>query len=154
MTDKLDDVDREILHRIQDDARNNSNSEIAEDVGVSPSTISKRIKKLERSNIISGYTPNIDYNAAGYPLHVLFICNTPITERAGVIEQVLEIPGVVNVKELMSGNQNLHIEVVGREHEDITQLAIEIGDIGAQIIEEVLVKSEAGKPASVFKLES
>lgn len=151
MTNELDEVDKEILHLIQEDARNNTNSDLAEIIGVSPSTISKRIKKLEDSGVVKGYTPNIEYDIAGFPLRVLFICSAPITERGEVVQDVLDIPGVVNAKELMTGEQNLHIEVVGKQNEDITQLAYEISELGIQIGEEVLVKNEFPKPASVFK---
>ena len=148
---ELDKVDKEILHLIQEDARNNTNSDLAETIGVAPSTISKRIKNLEDSGVIRGYTPNIEYDTAGFPLYVLFICSAPITERGNLIQDVLDIPGVVSAKELMTGNHNLHIEVVGKQNEDITQLAFEISELGVQIGEEVLVKNEFPKPASIFK---
>lgn len=148
---ELDEVDREILHLIQEDARNNTNSYLAEAIGVSPSTISKRIKNLEDSGVIQGYTPNIEYDIAGFPLRVLFISSAPITERGHLIQDVLSIPGVVGAKELMTGNRNLHIEVVGKQNEDITQLAFEISELGVQISEEVLVKNEFPKPASIFQ---
>lgn len=150
MTYELDDVDKEILHMLQEDARNSTNSEIAEAVGISPSTVTKRLQKLESAGVIKGYTPNIDYDVAGYPLRVLFICQAPITDRGDLVNDVLEIPGVVKAKELMTGNHNLHIEVVGQHNEDITQLAFSITELGIQIGEEVLVKNEYPKPASVF----
>lgn len=150
MTYELDDTDKKILYMLQEDARNSSNSEIAETVGISPSTVSKRLQKLENAGVIMGYTPDIDYDVAGYPLRVLFICMAPITERGNLVNEVLEIPGVVNAKELMTGNHNLHIEVVGQQNEDITQLAFSITELGIQIGEEVLVKNEYPKPASVF----
>lgn len=150
MVYEVDDVDKEILHLLQEDARNHTNSQIAETVGISPSTVSKRLDKLETSGVIKGYTPNIDYDVAGYPLRVLFICKAPITERGDLVQDVLDIPGVVNAKELMTGDHNLHIEVVGRHNDDITELAFSMSELGVEIGEEVLVKNEYPKPASVF----
>lgn len=150
MVYELDDVDKEILCLLQEDARNHTNSQIAEAVGLSPSTVSKRLKKLETSGIIKGYTPNIDYDGAGYPLRVLFTCSASITKRGDLVKEVLDIPGVVSVKELMTGNHNLHIEVVGQTNDDVTDLAFAISELGIQIGEEVLVKNEFPKPASVF----
>jgi DNA-binding Lrp family transcriptional regulator len=150
MAYELDDTDKEILHLLQEDARNHANSQIAEAVGLSPSTVSKRLQKLEGSGVIKGYSPNIDYDVAGYPLRVLFICSASITERGDLINETLDIPGVVSAKELMTGNHNLHIEVVGQNSDDITDLAYSISELGIQIGEEVLVKNEYPKPASVF----
>lgn len=150
MAHELDEVDKEILHLLQDDARTN-NSDIADEVGVSPSTASKRIKKLEQSGIIKGYHPDIDYDTAGFPLRVLFICTAPIIDRYDLIQEVLDIPGVVNTLEIMTGTDNIHIEVVGQSNDDISELAFAISELGIQINEEVLVRNEYPKPASVFK---
>lgn len=146
----LDDKDKEILYYLQEDARNNTNAEISEQIGLSPSTVGKRIKRLESEDIIKGYHPDIDYDQADYPLHVPFICTTTITGRADLIQEVLALPGVVNVQELMTGEENVHIEVVGSENDDITELATAIDDLPIDINEEILVKNEYPQPASVF----
>ena len=147
----LDEIDRQILYMLQEDARNNTNTQIGEQVGVSASTIGKRINRLETDGIIKGYNPDIDYDLADYPLRVLFVCSTSVTERLNFIEQARELSGVVNIKELMTGQQNVHIEVVGSQLEDITRLATAIDDLGITIHEEILVKNEYPQPASVFK---
>lgn len=147
----LDEIDRQILYLLQEDARNNTNTEIGEQVGVSPSTVGKRINRLETAGIIKGYNPDIDYDLADYPLRVLFLCSTAITDRSSLIDQVRELRGVVNVKELMTGRDNVHIEVVGSHNEDITRLATAIDDIGLTLNEEILVKNEYLQPASIFK---
>lgn len=148
----LDEVDREILFMLQEDARNFSNADISEAVGVSASTVGKRIKELENNGIIQGYYPLIDYDQAEIPLRVLFICTTSITDRATFIQDVLDLRGVVNVRELMTGERNVLIEVVGRKNEDITRLATAIDDLGIRINEEILVKNEYPRPASVFEM--
>lgn len=147
---RLDDVDRRILHALQEDARNNTNAEISDRVGVSPSTVGNRIERLEDEGILKGYHPDIDYDRADLPLRVLFVCTTSITERGSLIREALELPGVVNVKELMTGENNVHVEVVGRSNEDVTRVATAIDDIGIRINEEILVKNEHHQPASVF----
>lgn len=146
----LDEVDRRILYLLQKDARNFTNTQIGERVGVSPSTVGKRIKRLEASGIVKGYNPDIDYDRADFPLRVLFVCTASIADRSDHVEQVLELRGVVNVKELMTGEENVHIEVVGSHNEDITRLATAIDELGIAISEEILVKNDYPRPASVF----
>lgn len=148
---ELDEIDEQILSILQDDARNNTNTLIGERVGVSPSTVGKRIKELERSGIIKGYKPDIDYDEAAFPLRVLFICTTGINERSDLIEEARSLRGVVSVRELMTGKENVHIEVVGQSNQDITHMATAIDSLGIDINEEILVKNEFHDPASVFR---
>ncbi|MFB6361990.1 MAG: Lrp/AsnC family transcriptional regulator, partial [Halobacteriales archaeon] len=54
--DGVDDVDRAILHALQEDARHTSSSDIAERTGTADSTVRKRIQRLESEGIIKGYT--------------------------------------------------------------------------------------------------
>lgn len=146
-----DDIDRRILSVLQEDARNNTNAAISEQVGVSPSTVGNRIRRLEEVGVIRGYKPDLDYDKADFPLRVLFICTAPIADRADLIGEVRKLPGVVNVRELMTGEENVHIEVVGSHNEDITYHATRIDDLGIDISEEILVKNEYPQPASVFE---
>lgn len=149
--DEFDDIDRGILVLLQEDARHNTNARISEQVGVSPSTVSNRISALEDRAVITGYRPEIDYERVAYPLRVLFVCTVPIPDRAASVRRVLELSGVVNVRELMTGEGNLHIEVVGEHHDDITRLATAIADIGITVEEVFFMKEEYTQPASVFE---
>lgn len=153
MTDEpLDDVDRAILFELQQDARNNTNAEIAERVGVSASTVGKRISRLEEEGIIRGYLPEIDYGQAGFPLQVLFVCTTPITDREPLIKEALEVETVINAREMMTGQGNVHILVVGRANDDITHAAHEIDEIGFTVNDEILMRAEYTRPSVVFGL--
>lgn len=51
----LDELDRHILYALQQDARHTSSGDIAEERGISASTVRKRIQQLEEEGIISGY---------------------------------------------------------------------------------------------------
>lgn len=150
MAEDLDETDKQILYLLQEDARNYTNSMIAEEVGLAPSTAGKRINRLEESGVIKGYDPNIDYGTAGFPLRVLFICNTSIIERGDLLTDLLETKGVVKATELMTGANNILIEVVGQTNDDITELAFAISELGIEINEEILIKSQHSRPASVF----
>lgn len=148
--EELDATNRHLLRLRQEDARNNTNTALSNAIGVSTSTVGARLNALESTGVIKGYKPSIDYGKAGFPLRVLFICTAPITARRRYIEAALRIPGVVDIKELMTAEENVHIEVVGQENDDITELASAIDSIGLSIREEILVKEDFSRPASVF----
>lgn len=151
--EEIDDVDRAILHALQEDARNMSSGDIAERTGTSDSTVRKRIQRLESSEIIKGYSAEVDYQKSGYPLRMLLYCTATITERGEQIPKILEIDGVVSVQELVTGEQNLLVTVVGETDSDITPVAQELLDMGLTVADEVLVRSHETKPFGKFDAE-
>jgi len=150
----IDDVDRAILYALQEDARNMSSGEIAERTGTSDSTVRKRIRRLEASGVIRGYTAEVDYQRAGYPLRMLLFCTAPIPERGGLIPEILEIDGVVSVQELVTGERNLLVTAVGESDVDITPVAQELLEVGLTIADEVLVRSHETTPFGRFDPEN
>ncbi len=63
----LDDVSLRILDIIQQNART-SNAEIARKVGMAPSAIFERIRKLESQGVIQGYAASLDPHVLGLDL--------------------------------------------------------------------------------------
>jgi DNA-binding Lrp family transcriptional regulator len=149
----LDDVDRAIIHALQTDARNTSSSEIAERTGTSGSTVRKRIQRLESEGVIKGYSADVDYQQSGYPLRMLLFCTASIPERGDLVPEILDIPGVVSVQELVTGEQNLLVTVVGESDSDITPVAQELLDMGLTVADEVLVRSHETTPFGEFNGE-
>lgn len=152
--DTLDDVDRGILHLLQQDARSMTTTEIGDAVGVSASTVGNRLQRLEEKGVIDGYHPKIDYHDAGFPLRVLFICTAPIPDREELGEEALNVSRVVNVKEIMAGVENLHVEAVARTRDDVTAVGRKLDKIGLDVVNEVLVKDEHNRPFDHFGEET
>ncbi|WP_227377062.1 Lrp/AsnC family transcriptional regulator [Haladaptatus halobius] len=150
MPRELDNVDRGVLHMLQEDARQMTAQEIADTVGVSPSTVRNRIDQLETEGIIKGYHPEIDYEAANLPLRVVFVCTAPPTERSGLADEVLDIKGVVDLREMMTGRRNIHIEVVGTSTVDITRITDAVHDLGLEIESSELMKRREIQPFNHF----
>ena len=147
---ELDDVDREILYALQEDARDLSSGEIADRTEASSSTVRKRIQQLESEGVIKGYSADIDYQKSGYPLRMLLFCTASIPERGDHIDDILDIPGVVSVQELVTGEQNLLVTAVGETDSDITPVAQELLDMGLDVADEVLVRSHESTPFGEF----
>ncbi|WP_227378964.1 Lrp/AsnC family transcriptional regulator [Haladaptatus halobius] len=146
----LDDLDRRILHLLQVDARGITDTEMAEDSNVTGTTIATRITKLEDQGIIRGYHPDIDYEQAGYPLVVLFICTAPLADRSTICEQALGIVGVVNIRQMMAGEQNLHIEVVAESISRIEEITKQLDGLGLTIHRSNLLATETVQPWNHF----
>jgi Lrp/AsnC family leucine-responsive transcriptional regulator len=152
--EEIDDVDRAILYALQEDARNMSSGDIAERTSTSDSTVRKRINHLESSEVIKGYSADVDYQQAGYPLRMLLYCTASIPERGDLIPDILDIDGVVSVQELVTGEQNLLVTAVGESDSDITPVAQALLDMGLTVADEVLVRSHETTPFGKFDSEN
>jgi DNA-binding Lrp family transcriptional regulator len=149
----LDPLDQYIVFRLQRDSRTTSAAEIAKDFDVSPSTVRNRIGRLEEDGVIQGSHLDIDYERVGYPLYTLIFCTAPIPEREKLAEEAVEVRGVVSVRELMTGEANLHIVAVGRDSEDLSRIGRDLSELGLEIVEEEFVHNEYTAPYDGFAPE-
>lgn len=128
----LDDVDRGILHQLQLNARQ-TDTEIAEKVDITSTTVRNRLDKLEDIGVIRGYSPEINYEKAGYPLHVMFVCTINPNDIESLAGQILDIHGVVTTRDLLGGERNLHIEIVAGSVREIEEIRNELAALGMTI---------------------
>lgn len=64
----LDDVDRSLLAALERDGRA-SYADLGRLVGLSPSAVTERVRRLEHSGVITGYSAEIDPEKLGLPIH-------------------------------------------------------------------------------------
>ncbi len=150
MGSRIDEIDRRILYRLVQDSRNTSTPEIAEEVNVSPGTIRNRINQLEDEGIILGYHANINYEKVGNRLVNLFKCSSSVRNRQKLVKKVLQVPGVIGVSEIMSGDEDLHIKAVAESTEDIRRIANDLIELNIEITDEDLVLREYFHPYHKF----
>ena len=144
-TDRLDDVDKQLLNLLQENARYTA-IELAEAIGVSDNTIHNRMEQLEEENIITGYTTTTDYDRTGLRLYFHFSCTARISERSDVAQQAMAMSQIIEVTELMTGHENLHLKAVGAEDEDITAIAEQLDNLPLEINDENLIRAEHTQP--------
>lgn len=81
----IDETDLKILDELRKDGRA-SFSDIADTLGVATSTVTGRFQKLQERGILTGFTPEIDYEELGFDLTAMIA----ITAEAEMIEQTAE----------------------------------------------------------------
>jgi len=150
----IDDLDRHIIHALQRDARHTSATTIAESLDVSARTVRNRIHKLEDAGVIRGYDVDVDYEAAGYQLHTLIVCTAPIHQREEVARRALDVEGVVAIREVMTGADNVHVEVVGTDGNDLSRIGRDLNDIGLEVVDEDLIRNEYTRPFHPFSADA
>lgn len=98
MMASLDKIDRQILALLRENARM-SNLELAESVNLSPTPCARRVKQLEDSGVITGYSVTTDPRKLGYQLSVYIAISMDkhTAERFSNFEKKLrEFPEVVS----------------------------------------------------------
>lgn len=150
MNHRIDDIDEQILYYLTREARHTSAPDIAEKIDVSPPTIRNRIRNLEEEGIIEGYHAHVNYERANGRLTNLFICSTSATDRQELAQRVLEVSGVINVREIMTGKGDLRIKAVGEDTDDLTRIAQDITALGIEIDDEALIHREYFRPYAQY----
>ena len=93
----LDPVDREILNALQANARTPV-AEIARQVNLTASAVSQRVRKLEDSGVITGYTATLNPKLLGFGLVAFIMVRTRDGGRTSdTITPLLRIPEVQEV---------------------------------------------------------
>lgn len=135
-TYELDDVDKGILHALQENARDATIETMGEQVGVSASTVRNRINDMEEAGIIEGYYPQINYERAGYDLHLLYLCRAPTRDRGRLAKKVLDVSGVVGVHEVLDSTKNVFVEAVATDpdqmataHDSLIEMGLDVRSV-------------------------
>jgi len=147
---QIDSVDEQILFYLSQEARHTSAPDIAEKVDVSAPTVRNRIRRLEEEGVLRGYHADIDYQKVSGRLTNHYVCSTGNRDREEMAQRVLDVPGVINVREIMSGKGDLRITVVGTDTDDLTRIAQGITSLGIEIDDEDLVHREYFHPYAPF----
>lgn len=91
---EIDRIDTKLLDALVGDARI-SMAELARLVGLSPPSVSERIKRLEEARVIEGYTVKIDPKALGLPL-AAWLRIRPIPGQLRMVTEILQgLPNIV-----------------------------------------------------------
>ncbi len=93
----LDEVDRKILRALQNNART-SNSEIARQLGMVPSAILERIRKLEERGVILGYEARV--NPAALDLNFVAFISVRTDDRTHQYEAAKKLRAFPEVSEV------------------------------------------------------
>lgn len=115
----LDDLDKRILRELQRDGRI-QNNELARRVGLSPSPCLRRVRRLEKAGVISGYVAVIDQAKIGLR-HSMFVRVWLTAQDAETVELFIaamrRLPEVVECY-IMLGESDALLRVVVADLDD------------------------------------
>lgn len=122
----IDRIDAEILRLLQNDARL-SNKQLAAAIGLAPSSVHDRLKRLWREGVLTGLHAKVDPKVMGVGLEALLLIGLAKHERATVdclMEEVVKIPEVRSAH-LITGRYDLVVHVVARDTRHLKDLALD-----------------------------
>ncbi|MBU0586745.1 Lrp/AsnC family transcriptional regulator [Candidatus Micrarchaeota archaeon] len=99
---KVDETDKRILGALRENCRRSAR-ELALEIKISPSALIERIKRLEKSGIIRGYSADLDYSLLGHEFQGIVQINISQGKILEVQDNISKLPGVVAVYDI-TGN--------------------------------------------------
>lgn len=128
MQRNLDFTDRKLLKVLRENGRI-SNAELADQIAISQSPCSRRMKRLETMGVISGYQAKLDYKKLGWEI-MAFIHIKSIkrgnADDAFFREELMKVPQVLSCYAL-AGAWDMLLHVVAKDLDDYYELAMELG---------------------------
>jgi len=118
----IDETDRKILSLLQDNARI-SQSDIAKAVGLAPSAVMERIRKLETRGIVMGYVALVDPHVVDQRMLAFVAVRTSAVgaEEREVAARLAAIPEVLEVH-YVAGDDCLLLKMRARDAEHVGHL--------------------------------
>ncbi len=121
-----DRIDADILQLLQNDARI-SNKQIAARIGLAPSSVHDRLKRLWQEGVLTGAHAEVAPAVLGIGLEALLMIELAKHERATVdrfMEDIVDVPEVRSAH-LITGRYDLVVHVVARDMHHLKDLALD-----------------------------
>jgi Lrp/AsnC family leucine-responsive transcriptional regulator len=121
MNIQLDETDLHIISLLQVNSTL-SNKDLAAKIGMAPSAVLERVKKLEQKNVIRGYPASIDPEALDLRLLAfIFIKSSEGPGNAAVAKQLAKLPEVLELHHI-AGEDCYLLKVRAREPQSLIAL--------------------------------
>ena len=135
---KLDEVDRLILKKLQENARR-SFKEIAKEAGVSEATIFVRVKKLQDSGVIKGFKAIVDHDLVGKKTTAFVLVKANPKEYPKVLEELVDIDDICEIHDV-TGEYYAILKIKAENTDKLAKIIDKIGAIsGVAGTETILV---------------
>lgn len=139
---KLDQIDKKILEILQSNAKI-TNSQLAQEIGLSPAPTLERVRKLENGGLILSYHAEIDVKQMGLGTGVFVLISLSGHKKNQImsfVDKVNKIPEVIECHHI-TGSGDFLLKVLTRDISSYQQLILntlvdieEIGNMQSMMI--------------------
>ncbi len=120
----LDRTDRQILELLQKDARL-MNKQLAAEVGLAPSSVHERVKRLWQEGAIEGTETVVNPKRLGFGLAAVIFVNISKEGQVNIntlMEDLVAVPEIQNVY-LVTGRYDLVVSLIARDMDHLKSIA-------------------------------
>lgn len=113
MKARLDDIDLQILRLLQDNGRV-TNADLARDVKLSPPSVLQRVRKLEETGVVRGYSARLEPEALGYGITIFALVSLAMHQEQPIDRFRSDIQALPEVVECyhISGEFDFLLKIV------------------------------------------
>ncbi len=139
---KLDQIDKKILEILQSNAKI-TNSQLAQEIGLSPAPTLERVRKLENAGLILSYHAEIDVKQMGLGTGVFVLISLSGHKKNQImsfVDKINKIPEVIECHHI-TGSGDFLLKVLTRDISSYQQLILntlvdieEIGNMQSMMI--------------------
>ncbi len=116
----MDEIDRRLLDALQRNARL-TRSELGKRVGLSPSAVADRVRRLEESGVILGYRAELDARSLGYEMAAIVRVRPVMGQLKKIAEVAAETAEVIECQRV-TGEDCYVMSIVFRSIDDLEAL--------------------------------
>jgi len=123
---KLDKIDREILAKLQSNAKI-TNAQLSKEIGLSPAPTLERVKKLENSGIIKSYHAMLDTEKLGLGVSTFVMVNLKGHNKTNIDDFLSEINKIDEVIEChhVTGSGDFILKIIAKDIASYQKLMLE-----------------------------
>lgn len=120
----LDALDLALLTAMRDKPRAGA-LELSRTVHVARATVQSRLDRMERAGVITGYGPDVDVAAAGFPVQAFVTLEIVQGALEDVAVSLSAVPGVLEAY-ATTGSGDVLCKVAAASHEDLQQTLLRL----------------------------
>lgn len=126
---RLDEKDREIISELISNSRQTA-GQLSKKIGLPPTTIHNRIKKIEKHGVILNYSANVDYKKIGRPIlaYIGITINYNIEgkkiKQREVAEKIRKLQGVNEVT-VLTGGLDIIAKIIAADIDELNKIVTE-----------------------------
>lgn len=144
----MDELDRKILTLLAENARITV-KEIATRVSLTSPAVSERMKRMEKSGIIAGYTVIFDARLTGKYIHALISISVAPKDRA-LFQEILQEEGAVEQCFHVTGEHSHMVKVSCQNIEALDKLISRLQKLG-QTNTQIILSTTQGPGPVIYK---
>ena len=123
----LDKIDKELLKILQENA-DLTYAQLGKLLGISPSTVYMRVKRLKERGVIKRIIAEVDPDLLGYRLRSLIFISIDVKKYSSIVKELSKIPQVKTIYDI-TGEWTFALEALVQDHKELSELLDRIGEI-------------------------